>query len=213
MKIQNAPQVAMARPPREHWSTGENQPWVDFQKDQLVSTTDLLKQTNSIPEGGVEACYSFQRDCALMKPATLGEYGLAAAKGAAVGAGVGVAGGVALAVMGEIFTIFTAGFFGQSAGVGLLVPAAIGAAFGAGIGASSLHSEHKDYPHFGESLPGTLRSEYGPDGQKHLQFHPYGELSQKVELEKYASAPTIEGGQSGSNDGQWWQAGYPNVEY
>lgn len=214
MKIQNAPQTAMARPPREHWSTGAQATLPDFQTDKLVTTSDLLKQTSDVPEAGMPAVYSFQRDCSLMKPATAGEYGKAALTGAAVGAAVGVGGALALGVVGTIFAVFTAGFFGGPPALSLGVPAGIGAALGAGIGAMNVRSEHQDYPHYGESLQGTLRSEYGPDGQKHLQFHPHGQLDRKVDLEKYAQAPIIaDAGEPGDQATQWWQEGYPNVQY
>lgn len=214
MKIQNAPQTAMARPPREHWATGENAKMVDFQTDKLVSTADLLKQTQDVPEAGTPAVYTYQRDCSLMKPATAREYALGALAGAGTGAAIGAVGAVALGVVGTIFAVFTAGFFGGPPGVNLLAPAAIGGLIGAGVGASSVRSAHQDYPHYGESLGGTLRTEYGPDGQKHLQFHPHGQLERKVDLEKFSTAPTIvDGGEPGTEGTQWWQEGYSNIEY
>lgn len=214
MQIQTSPQQTPARPPREHWNTGAKAfDLVDFQKDPLVSTADLLQQANDLPLEGVPASYTFQRDCAMMKPATAANYGSALVRGAAGGALVGALGGLALELMGGVFTIMTAGFFGHSQGIGLLVPAAVGSVVGAGISALDLRAEHQDYPHYGESISGNLRPEYGPDGQKHLFFHPRGELNDKVELEKFQNAPIIEGGEVGSDSGQWWQKASPNVFY
>src|SRR4051812_37339693 len=115
----------MKRPPREHWGVGEAG-LPDFQKDKLVSTADLVQRTQDIPEDGVQARYTFQRDNNLMKPATMKEYGLAAAKGAAWGAFGGAACGVALNIMGGVLEVFTLGMLGHSQSLGLAIPAAIG---------------------------------------------------------------------------------------
>jgi hypothetical protein len=208
----------MTRPPREHWSVGkELQKGIDFQQDKLVSTADVLQRTADIPEDGVRAVYSFQRDCSRMKPATMKQYGMAAANGAAWGAVGGAACGLGLNLFGQLFEVFTLGMLGQSHSLGLVVPALMGAAVGSFIGPANVHAEHADYPHYGESLGGTLKGEYGPDGQKHLRFY-YGGVNQKpekVELEKFVEAPVVGGGEPGSMDAdpQWWQAGYPNVNY
>lgn len=220
MRIQQNQQTyAMSRPPRENWEVGDKAREADFQKDTLLSTSDLLKQTNDIPEDGVRARYTFQRDCSLMKPATMGQYGLAAAKGAAWGAVGGAACGVALNVMGGVLEVFTLGMLGHSNSIGLAIPAVIGAGVGTLIGCSNLHAEHSDYPHYGESVHGNLKSEYGPDGQKHLKFYPASYEGQpapgKVELEQFAKAPVVGGGEPGVDDAQpqWWQNAYKNVEY
>ena len=215
MKVTQSP-TAMTRPPRENWKIGEEARTLsDFQKDRLVSTSDLLQRTGEIAEDGVQARYDFQRDCSLMKPATLQKYGLAAAKGAAWGAVGGAACGVALNFVGAAFEIFTLGMLGRSQAIGLAIPAVVGAAMGAFIGPTNVHSEHSDYPHFGESVPGTLKAEYGPDGQKHLRFYP-GTSEGKVDLEQYAKAAAVPGGEPGTaeeSDPQWWQRSYSNVEY
>jgi len=217
MKIMQSP-AGMTRPPRENWSVGSQADgWVDFQKDKLVSTGDLLQQTQQIPEDGVKARYAFQRDCSRMQPATLKQYGLAAAKGAAWGAVGGAACGVALNVVGSLFEVFTLGMLGRSQAIGLAIPAVMGSVVGTFIGASNLHAEHADYPRYGESVGGTLKGEYGPDGQKHLRFYPQTGQGQstKVDLEAYAQAPAVGGGEPETTDEQpqWWQAAYPNVEY
>lgn len=212
MKIQ----PSYTRPPRENWEVGNNAKVADFQKDPLVSTQDLLQRTNELPEDGTPARYTFQRDCSLMKPATMKQYGLAAAKGAAWGAVGGAACGVALNFVGAAFEVFTLGMLGHSQSLGLAIPAAMGAAVGAFIGPSSLHSEHSDYPRYGESVSGNLKPEYGPDGQKHLKFYTRNEAGEtKVELEKFAQAPVEGGGEPGSHDAetQWWQSAYANVNY
>jgi hypothetical protein len=217
---QNQQTYGMTRPPRENWEVGGNAKIADFQKDSLLSTSDLLKQTKDIPEDGVSARYTFQRDCSRMKPATMKQYGLAAAKGAAWGAVGGAACGLALNFVGAAFEIFTLGMLGHSQAIGLAIPAAMGTAVGTFIGCSNLHAEHSDYPHYGESVSGNLKAEYGPDGQKHLKFYPGGGYEgqpapAKVELEQFAQAPIVGGGEPGVDEAQpqWWQSAYPNVAY
>lgn len=217
MKIMQSP-PGMTRPPRENWSVGsEADRLVNFEQDKLVSTADLLQKTPQISEDGVKARYAFQRDCSRMKPATMKQYGLAMAKGAAWGAVGGAVCGVALNVAGSLFEVFTLGMLGRSQAIGLAIPAVVGSVLGTFIGASNLHAEHSDYPIYGESIGGTLKGEYGPDGQKHLRFYPqtWQAPSSKVDLEEFARAPVVGGGEPGTTDTQpqWWQAAYPHVEY
>ena len=212
MKIQ----PSYTRPPRENWEVGNNARAADFQKDPLVSTQDLLQRTNDIPEDGAPARYTFQRDCSLMKPATMKQYGMAAAKGAAWGAVGGAACGVALNVVGGIFEVLTLGMLGGSQAIGLAIPAVMGAAIGAFIGPANVRAEHSDYPHYGESVYGNLKPEYGPDGQKHLKFYVHNEAGEtRVELEKFVQASMVGGGEPGTSDTepQWWQSARPNVNY
>lgn len=205
MWIQNSPQSGPARPAREYWAIGrEAGRLVDFQKDPLVSTEDLLRDSETIPVDGLPATYHFQLDGPMMKPATLKDYGLGLAVGVAGGAVLGVVGGLALQLMGGAFTILSAGMFGDTPAYGLVVPAALGAAAGAGS-ALGLGGRRKDYQHYGESLSGRLSAEYGPDGKKHLVFHTGREPEEKVDLEKYQS------GAFEPNSVCWWMHASPNV--
>jgi len=213
MKIMHNPR-GLTRPPRETWSVGAraNQQ-VDFQKDNLVSTHDLLRQTHQIPEEGVSARYAFQRDCSRMQPVSLKQYGLAAAQGAAWGALIGLGIAFGTYVITNLFDALSLG------GVGRL-PLPFGSALGSMVGAilsvSELKQEHSDYSRHGESIGGTLKGEHGPDGQKHLKFYLKGWQGPptSVDLEAHAQAPVVAGGEPGVRveEPQWWQASYPTVQ-
>ena len=207
-----------SRPPREHWSVGPEAGGVNFKTAELLTTADLVSQSPEIPDSGTPAAYTFQRNCTLMEPAGLKGYAKAAATGAAWGGATGVAGGVGLFLLSAVAGAFTGGLGVWAVQAAPLVTSvaactSIGATLGSVIGSANLFSEHSDYPRYGESLSGTLTSETGPDGKKHLNFHPHGSLSQKVDLEAYATAPVVDGGEPGTPGDSWWNVAHLNVQY
>lgn len=103
------------------------------------------------------------------------------------------------------------GALGVMGPVGLLASATLGAVAGAVTVPLDLNAQRHDYPHYGESVEGQLKTANGSDGQKHLAFYPNNQPP--VDLKQFACSPVAGGGEPGSIhcEAQWWQSAYHNV--
>jgi hypothetical protein len=188
----------------------------DFTKDTLVSTSALVEHPFVVPDRGVQAAYTYQRDCQQMRPVEASEVFRSALKGAAMWAGMGAVLGAGLAAFGHVYAALgTLGETTAAPTLSALLPmaevmlggAAVGGIYGACSEASARKHEHRDYPKFGETVYGQLTRE-----DSKLYFQPAGEEA-KVDLNAFAKAPVTGGGAMGADQGQWWQQATPNVCY
>lgn len=183
------------RPAVEWWEVGDA---------RYDSTADLLKGC-TLGANGTPATYHWRQETSFGAPEKWSAARDGAVTGAFTGAMLGGMLGIGVNIVGFIGTVMTAGMLGVFGGVGLLAPIAIGAVGGAVIGALSGPKNAEAHFHTGTLVDGQLQPEPQPDGSTHLAFYVNGQVSEKVDLERYAQASP--GQPPASGDQPWWVQG------
>ncbi len=175
-----APVAPPIRPDEERWSVGDQ---------GFKNTADLVAKYQP-PLQGADATYSFRTRFPQQQKSLLWDTARGTTIGAAVGAGVTLAGIAALDILGGVFTVMTAGFYGMPGALPLLGPVLIGAGIGAAIGGGTSFSSSRQTEAQGrtQNVSGRLLNQAGTDGN-HLMFYPGSNMQQApVDLNAYANA-------------------------